>query len=103
MTAFIAVELDGIHPVIGGRWHRVRFAHFPTVGEQIVTFCGTSATIEFADGPPAHINTCWGCDLVYRQQHDILALPDHPGLAELHRQARHPTPHPRSRYPEVGE
>lgn len=74
------VDLANVHPIFGGRWHRVWFERFPEPGEQIVTYCGVTEIVEFAAGVPEHVRTCWGCDLVHRRHAGIPVLPDHPGL-----------------------
>lgn len=72
MSARIMIDLDSVHPVFGGVWHRAKFTHVPAPGESIVTFCGLTEAAEFVAGE-SHptITTCWPCDLVYRRQHNI--------------------------------
>lgn len=100
MSALISIDLDNLQVVFDGRWHRVVADHFPERGEQIVTYCGATEVVEFAVGPPAYVNTCWGCDLAHRRKNGIPYLPDHPGLqgapevVPIQNRMR-PRPHPR--------
>jgi hypothetical protein len=92
MSARITIDLKHVHPVFDGRWHRLRLARMPAQGEQIITYCGVTETADFFTSPPDFIpQTCWPCDLVYRQEENIPIQPDHPGL----RASTQPTPHPR--------
>jgi hypothetical protein len=86
------IDLDRVHPVFEGRWHRVtRLQRLPQPGEPIATLCGRVEEAEYVDASQcaAVVETCWGCDLEYRRQQNIPVLPDHPGL--------NPTPRPRTR------
>ncbi|GAA4533897.1 zinc finger protein [Amycolatopsis samaneae] len=84
MSALIYLNLDAVHPVVDGRWHRARLTSVPLPGEKITMLCGVTADAEFerprehaARGAPTQ---CWDCDLVYRREHGIDILPQHPGI-----------------------
>ncbi|MFD9890723.1 zinc finger protein [Amycolatopsis sp. NPDC059027] len=103
MSALIYLNLDAVHPVIDGRWHRARLTSVPRPGEQITMLCGVTADAEF-EGPREHEvhgvpKQCWDCDLVYRREHGIDVLPQHPGIprAEPGRGARRRRSESRSR------
>jgi hypothetical protein len=73
--AQIYLDLDNVHPVFDGRWHRVRLDRLPTIGERLTTLCGHEKAVAFADaadrtafGVPT---CCYECDLVYRRQRGI--------------------------------
>jgi hypothetical protein len=75
------VDLERVHPVFGGRWHRVQLNKMPNPGELITTLCGQVEEVEY--GPEDRVvivQTCWYCDLAYRRQEGIPVRPDHPGL-----------------------
>ncbi|MEC3979425.1 zinc finger protein [Amycolatopsis sp. H20-H5] len=82
MTARIYVDLDRVHPVFDGRWHRAHLRRMPDPGEEITTLCGRVEPVAY--GALAEraslLLTCWGCDLVYRRQLGIAVPRDHPGL-----------------------
>lgn len=84
MTALIYVDIEALHPVIEGEWHRVDLHRVPMPGEKITMLCGVTAVAEFEDlvrrrDHPPH--QCWGCDLAYRRRKGIAVPPEHPGLA----------------------
>lgn len=71
MTAVIYVDLDSVHPVVDGEWHRARFQNMPQSGESVTMLCGLVASAEYErsdnrrrDAPPT---CCWACDRAYRQ------------------------------------
>ena len=76
------VNLAAVHPVSGGRWHRVdRLQRLPKPGELLTMMCGVTEEAEFVDkDEQATPQTCWLCDLVYRRQQGVPILPDHPAL-----------------------
>ncbi|MFD9895829.1 hypothetical protein [Amycolatopsis sp. NPDC058986] len=82
MTAQIMVDLDRVHPVVDGRWHRALLTCIPGPGEVITTLCGRTEEVEYlpysSAAPLATI--CWDCDLEYRVRHNIATLPNHPAL-----------------------
>lgn len=84
MTARIMIDLDRIHPVVEGRWHRVFpvLTRLPATGDPVSMLCGRVEAAEYvqpADG--VIVQTCWSCDLAFRRQQGIPVLPSHPGLA----------------------
>jgi hypothetical protein len=82
MSAQITIDLNRVHPVSGGRWHRVVFlTQLPQPGEPITMMCGQTEEAEYVStAAQTPTETCWGCDLAYRRQQGIPVLPDHPGL-----------------------
>jgi hypothetical protein len=92
MNAWIMIDLDRIHPVSDGQWHRVaRLPRLPQPGEQITMLCGQVEEAEYMNaGNQAPAETCWRCDLAYRRQEGIAIRPDHPGLTGV----VPPTPRP---------
>jgi hypothetical protein len=89
MSARIMIDLDRVHPVFGGRWHRVaRLAGLPQPGERITTLCGEVEEAQYVDASEQTVivETCWPCDLVYRRQHGVPVLPTHPGLIVTRRE-----------------
>lgn len=75
MTALIYVDLDLVHPVVNGEWHRARFQNMPQSGQPITMLCGLVAAAEYErsdnrlrDRPPT---CCWSCDDEYRRQRGI--------------------------------
>jgi hypothetical protein len=85
MSALIMVDLDRVHPVFGGRWHRVRLLRLPQPGEEITTFCGRVEPVEYGgtNEQTVTVQTCWTCDLIYRRHEGIKILPTHPGLSDV--------------------
>jgi hypothetical protein len=86
MNVRIMIDLDRVHPVSGNRWHRaMRLRQLPQPGELITTLCGKTEEAEYAASTEQTlvVETCWLCDLVYRRQHGIPVLPDHPGLRPI--------------------
>jgi hypothetical protein len=83
MSAQIMVDLDRVHPVSGGRWHRVaRLQRLPQPGERIAMLCGRVEEAEYVSaGGQDMATTCWACDLAYRRAHGIAVLPNHPALS----------------------
>ncbi|MFD9890417.1 zinc finger protein [Amycolatopsis sp. NPDC059027] len=81
MNALIYVNLDAVHPVVDGIWHRARFSHVPRPGEAITMLCGVSVVAEFDQGCQRDTHgvprQCWDCDLVYRREHGIDPPPRH--------------------------
>lgn len=91
--ATIFVDLEAIHPVVDGVWHRGRFTHVPRPGEEIELLCGMTSEAGFKSlATRGVVQTCWSCDLVYRRDKRIPVTSDHPALT----QQRRPAPHPRS-------
>lgn len=75
MAALIYVDLDSVHPVVDGVWHRARFQSMPQSGQAVTMLCGLAAAIEYErldsrrdHGTPT---CCYGCDTVYRKQRGI--------------------------------
>lgn len=75
MTALIYVDLDVVHPVVDGEWHRARFQNMPQSGEPVTMLCGLTAVVEYErsdnrrrERPPT---CCWACDRAYRHLHGI--------------------------------
>ena len=74
MDALIYLDLEALHPVVDGKWHRVDLHRVPMPGEKITMLCGVKATAEFVDlvrrrdYPPQQ---CWDCDGVYRLRKGI--------------------------------
>jgi hypothetical protein len=86
------VNLELVHPVIDGRWHRVRLHKLPNPGELITTLCGQVEEVEYGTGDRVvTLVPCWHCDLAYRRQEGIAVRLDHPGLAAP------PAPPPRTK------
>jgi hypothetical protein len=86
MSAQIMIDLDRVHPLSGGRWHRVaQLQRLPQPGERVTMLCGQVEEAVYVS-PAQHATTgtidtcCWDCDLVYRKQQGIQILPTHPGL-----------------------
>jgi hypothetical protein len=92
MSARIMIDLDLVHPVSGGKWHRVaQLYRLPQPGEQITMLCGQIEEAEYVSAEQSVIvPTCWSCDLAYRRQQGIPVLPTHPGLAGLDQTAPMP-------------
>ena len=92
MSALIYVDLEALHPVVDGVWHRADLPRVPLPGESLTMLCGVAAVAEFEDFvrrrdyPPQQ---CWSCDLVYRRRKNIHVPAGHPGLVTR------PTPRPR--------
>jgi len=86
VSARITVDLDNVHPVFDGRWHRVWLTRMPAPGELIQTFCGRVEQAEYSERYDETVvpATCWTCDLVHRRQQGINVRPDHPGLGTAH-------------------
>jgi hypothetical protein len=82
MSGRIVIDLDRVHPVSGGRWHRVApLQRLSQSGERLAMLCGRVEEAEYVStAGQITVQTCWGCDLAYRRQEGILVLPDHPGL-----------------------
>jgi hypothetical protein len=75
------INLDHVHPVFDGRWHRVLLRRLPQPGEEITTFCGRVEVVEYVSAPDAGVTkTCWACDLQYRRREGIPVLTTHPEL-----------------------
>lgn len=90
--AVIFVDLEAIHPVVDGVWHRGRFTHVPRSGEEIHFLCGLTSKAGFkALATRGVVTTCWECDYEYCRAKRIPVAPDHPGLPQ-----QRPAPHPRS-------
>lgn len=86
--AVIFVDLESLHPVIDGVYHRGRFTHVPRPGEEIELLCGTKASAGFKNlATRGVVRTCEPCDLQYRKDKHI----DVPG------QGRQPVPYERLR------
>jgi hypothetical protein len=81
MTARILIDLDLVHAVSGGRWHRVAHLYrLPQPGEPITMLCGQVEEAEYVSAEQTVIvSTCWSCDLAYRRQQV------HPGSADTPR------------------
>lgn len=82
-SAVITVDLDHLHPVFDGRWHRVVLDRLPGPDEIITTLCGQRRPVRYgtpADRLPA-ARTCWPCDLAFRRANGIAVPPNHPALA----------------------
>ncbi|WP_370939355.1 hypothetical protein [Amycolatopsis sp. cg13] len=84
MPALIYLDLDHLHPVIDGVWHRACFVTFPVPGEAITTLCGETAAVAFEPlgkrrefGPPTQ---CPFCDVNYRRLRHLTIPKGHPGL-----------------------
>ena len=79
MSARIFVDLDTVHPVIDGTWHRARFRAFPQPGERIRMLCGTQADAEFGDMKERRetpgLRECESCTNAYRQLNGIAPVP----------------------------
>jgi hypothetical protein len=88
------IDLDRVHPVSGGQWHRVApLQRLPQPGEQITMLCGQVEEAEYVSaGQTVIVSTCWSCDLAYRRQQGIPVPPTHPGLAGLRLDQPAPTP-----------
>lgn len=73
MGAVIFVDLQAIHPVIDGEWHRITGVLKP--GQAFTTLCGISDTATFL--PLSERRThevprqCDSCDVTYRRDHGI--------------------------------
>jgi hypothetical protein len=85
MSAVIMVDLDRVHPVFDGRWHRARLHQLPQPGEDITTLCGRVETVEYRATKEQTVTvlTCWPCDLAYRRQEGVAVLPTHPALTGM--------------------
>ncbi|MEV6445981.1 hypothetical protein [Amycolatopsis sp. NPDC051716] len=75
MNALIYIDLDSVHPVIDGVWHRASPTSMPDPGDRITMLCGAAAVAEYErlerrreHGTPT---MCPRCDVVYRQQKGI--------------------------------
>jgi hypothetical protein len=82
MAARIFLDLDTLHLVSEGLWHRANLGWVPHPGEQVTMLCGLVEPVEYdsiSARPPA-ARTCWDCDLVYRRHEGFAVLPDHPGI-----------------------
>jgi hypothetical protein len=82
MSVRIFLDLDTLHLVTNGQWHRASLRQVPQSGEQITMLCGLVESVEYGskqDSPIAP-GTCWHCDLVYRRREGIAYLANHPGL-----------------------
>jgi hypothetical protein len=69
-------------PVLDQRTHLTRAGN--------LTYCGRQVPADHVDPPrdemldhPWLYQTCWPCDLVYRQEHDMVILPGHPAAASM--------------------
>jgi hypothetical protein len=84
MSAQIMIDLDRVHPVFGGRWHRVaQLNRLPQPGERITMLCGRVEEAEYVStAGQITAQTCWSCDLAYRRQEGISVMPNHPGLVQ---------------------
>jgi hypothetical protein len=84
VSAHIKVDLDRVHPVFDGRWHRVvHLTRLPQQGDPITMMCGRVEIAEYVgNDAQTPAQTCWGCDLEYRRQQGIPVLPDHPALVQ---------------------
>jgi hypothetical protein len=78
-SAFVYLDLESVHPVIEGVWHRVRLTAFPAPGEVITMLCGAVAVAQFerrdqrcVRGTPT---CCWSCDAVHRRARGIAVWP----------------------------
>jgi hypothetical protein len=73
MSALIMVDLDRVHPVFDGRWHRVRLHRLPQSGEEITTLCGRVEPVEYGatNERTFTVQMCWSCDLAYRRREGI--------------------------------
>lgn len=82
MGALITIDLDQVHPVVEGRWHRVRLLRMPGPGELITMFCGQVEEVVYGTSKDQVITvrTWWACDLVYRRAEGIAVPSGHPGL-----------------------
>jgi hypothetical protein len=82
MTVRIFLDLDKLHLIANGQWHRASLRQVPQGGEQVTMLCGLVELVEYESTtarPPA-VPTCWHCDLAYRQREGIAYLATHPGL-----------------------
>lgn len=77
MTALIYVDMEHVHPVINGVWHRAKLHGLPAPGTAMTMLCGESAAAEYrrlderrAHGVPT---ACPNCDQMYRRQLGIPA------------------------------
>jgi hypothetical protein len=94
------IDLDRVHPVSDGHWHRVAHPQrLPQPGDRITMLCGRVEQAEYVSTAEqtVAIQTCWVCDLAYRRQQGIQVLPTHPGLTALGQS----TPSPRRGEPGV--
>ncbi|MEU8637682.1 hypothetical protein AB0C38_36350 [Amycolatopsis sp. NPDC048633] len=73
MSAVIYVDLQAVHPVIDGEWHRL--IEVLTPGQAFTTLCGISDTATFvplserrARGAPRQ---CDRCDVIHRRKQGI--------------------------------
>jgi hypothetical protein len=82
MTVQIFLDLDRLHLIVAGQWHRASLRQVPRSGERVAMLCGLVDEVEYGakqDSPVAP-GTCWHCDLAYRQREGIAYLAVHPGL-----------------------
>lgn len=78
MNAKIYIDLDQVHPVVNGVWHRAAMQRMPQSGEAVRMMCGVAAAAEYdrlehrrtdsASGPPT---VCPDCDAIYRRAQGI--------------------------------
>ncbi|WP_051166335.1 zinc finger protein [Amycolatopsis orientalis] len=84
MQALIFIDLDHVHPVIEGVWHRSALDSVPDPGDDVTMLCGLTAPAGFRPrdtrAPNGALLTCVYCDYQYRRARGIPIRPDHPGL-----------------------
>ena len=75
MSALIYIDLEHVHPIIDGVWHRAHLLAMPDPGQEITMLCGAIAPAEYhrlderrQHGIPTE---CPRCDLLYRRRHNI--------------------------------
>jgi len=78
MNAKIYVDLDLVHPVVNGVWHRAALQRMPQSGEAVRMMCGVVGEAEYdrlehrrtdsASGPPT---VCPQCDVIFRRAKGI--------------------------------
>ncbi|MGW4393842.1 hypothetical protein ACWEHA_01030 [Amycolatopsis nivea] len=89
MQALIFIDLDHLHPVVDGVWHRALLDSVPNPGDDVTMLCGLTAPAGFQPrdrrDPNSALLTCAYCDYQYRLAHDIPVAPNHPALPSSRR------------------
>ncbi|MBB1158090.1 hypothetical protein [Amycolatopsis dendrobii] len=89
MQALIFIDLDHVHPVVDGVWHRALLDSVPDPGDDITMLCGLTAPAGFRPRDGRHPNgalvTCVYCDYQYRNAHGIPIPSSHPALLRSRR------------------
>ncbi|GAB3359987.1 zinc finger protein [Amycolatopsis echigonensis] len=85
MQALIFIDLDHVHPVVDGVWHRALLDSVPDPGEDVTMLCGLTAPAGFKSRDSRDSNCvlvmCVHCDYQYRRANGIPIPPNHPALS----------------------